>query len=138
MGYYTNYDLSYELPEETDNSTQELEEFTERAKELNIIIPEGLTINRQSLVNQLDEALDEDTEYGPYRDFLGGYNVACKWYNHETEMKCLSEKFSTVLFILKGKGEEAGDLWIKYFKHGKMQVCKVIITYDPFDEGKLK
>ena len=137
MGYYTNFNLSYKLPNEEDTSTQELEEFKKQAEEQGIEVPEGLVVNRQTLQDKLDEALEEDTEYGPYRLFLCGYGDDCKWYEHETEMLSLSRKFPTILFTLKGEGEVAGDLWIKYFKGGKIQVCVATITYDEFDESLL-
>ncbi len=61
-----------------------------------------------------------------------------KWYCHENDMKILSNKFPDVLFELDGYGEEQGDIWRKYFKNGKMQKSVGKITYEPFDEGKLK
>lgn len=72
----------------------------------------------------LSYALDEDGD-------------SCKWYNHEDDMLRLSREFPDILFELHGEGEEAGDLWRKYFKNGKVQRCPAIITYDAFDESKL-
>lgn len=61
-----------------------------------------------------------------------------KWYNHEDFMKTLSKKFPVTLFILEGLGEEQPDMWKKYFKDGKMQVCRAIISFEDFDGAKLK
>jgi hypothetical protein len=53
-------------------------------------------------------------------------------------MKKLSEEFPDVLFCLEGKGEENGDLWVAYYKNGKTQMCQSEVTYEPYDESKLK
>lgn len=66
--------------------------------------------------------LDPDG-YDPFED-------SCKWYDHEKDMKALSVQFPAYAFFLSGEGEEAGDLWKKYFFRGKMQVAKAKITYD--------
>lgn len=63
---------------------------------------------------------------------------SCKWYRHEIDMKAFSTLFPNLIFRLTGEGEDPGDIWKKYFKDGKVQVCHAKITYDPFDEGKLK
>jgi hypothetical protein len=70
-----------------------------------------------------------------------GYNPfesSCKWYNHDIDMKNYSLQYPNVRFTLNGEGEENGDIWFKYYKNGKVQVCKAIITYDDFDETKLQ
>lgn len=62
---------------------------------------------------------------------------SCKWYEHEDDMKRLSLKFPDVLFTLRGEGEESGDVWVKYFKEGKMQVSKAEVKLEPFDATRL-
>lgn len=49
----------------------------------------------------------------------GGEGV--KWYGHDSDMLALSSKYPTVVFILDGKGEEAGDQWRKFYVAGKME-----------------
>ena len=62
----------------------------------------------------------------------------CKWYDHEADMKIFSALFPEVLFMLRGEGEESEDIWMKYFQAGKMQIAKATISFEPFDEKKLK
>jgi len=61
-----------------------------------------------------------------------------KWYTHEDDMKKLSKKYSNIIFVLEGVGQDDQDIWIKYFKDSKMQVCKAKITFDEYDENKLE
>lgn len=70
-------------------------------------------------------------------DFWIKETDTCKWYRHEEDMKALSRHFPTLVFMLEGEGEEAKDLWIKYFKNGKMQACPAKITYDEYNPSKL-
>jgi hypothetical protein len=69
----------------------------------------------------------------PLREKVPGVKYApsdeAKWYAHEADMLSLSQGYPSVLFTLRGEGEEPGDLWQKYFKDGKMQVAKAVITY---------
>ena len=61
-----------------------------------------------------------------------------KWYDHEEEMKTLSIEFPGILFRLDGEGEDQGDVWVKYFKNGKIQSCYTeTFLDDTFDENKL-
>lgn len=61
------------------------------------------------------------------------YGNGWKWYNHEEDIRKVSLRFPDVLFTLHGVGEEYPDIWIKYFKNGKMQRRDAIITFEPFD-----
>lgn len=82
-----------------------------------------------------DEEFD-DIFYGLERD--GRTYDSVKWYQHEKDMKELSEKFPDVVFELSGEGEENGDIWKKYFKNGKMQACHAKIVFDEFNEELLR
>lgn len=79
-----------------------------------------------------------DTDYGKLSSFIGGYGESIKWYEHESDMKGFSKRFPDVVLTLHGEGEESGDIWIKYFKNGKMQKVEAQIVFAPFDEGQLK
>lgn len=60
-----------------------------------------------------------------------------RWYDYENDMRSFSIQYPKLIFKLYGEGDADGNTWLKYFKNGKMQYSKAIITYEPFDEGKL-
>jgi hypothetical protein len=62
----------------------------------------------------------------------------CTWYEHEKDLKEFSKKYPSIVFELSGIGEEHDDIWNKYFKNGKMQSCIAHITFEKYDEDKLK
>ena len=80
------------------------------------------------------EEIQKQTGYYISEDYSEDY----KWYDNEDDMKLHSSQHPDLLFVLYGEGEESGDLWVKYFKNGKMQRCNAIITYEEFDESKLQ
>lgn len=65
------------------------------------------------------------------------FDEAVKWYDHEKDMREYSKKFPENLFILEGRGENSDDLWIKYFKNGKMQAGKKEVVFEKFNASKL-
>ena len=142
MGYYTRYELSYELPEE-DNSSA-VNEFIQECREKGIEIPADVRVSfdeQLGLEIQLEQVLNQDDfgeGYGPLINFVNGNADSCKWYDHEKDMIQLSKLFPSVKFTLRGEGEEAGDLWIRYFLDGKKQVCQARIVFDEFDPEKLQ
>jgi hypothetical protein len=88
--------------------------------------------------------ISEHLDYGSIKKEISnaaGYTYLwsnpVKWYEHEKEMREFSKKYPEVVFTLHGEGEESGDLWIKYFKNGKMQTSKARIEYDSYDESLL-
>lgn len=84
------------------------------------------------------EALKEKEVVGyALDDFLETYD-SVKWYDHEQDMKEVSKQFPDIIFELHGEGEDTGDIWDKYFKNGKIQVCRAEIVIPPFDESKLE
>ena len=89
---------------------------------------EHLIPKLREVVEEADYALDEE----------GGTESTCKWYDHENDLKGFSKICAGTLFTLHGEGEESGDIWVKYFKDGKMQECPARITFDEYDESKLK
>lgn len=61
-----------------------------------------------------------------------------KWYDNVDHCVKVSKMFPDELITVEGVGEEEGDMWKAYYKNGKRQKCKAIITFEPFDESKLK
>jgi len=62
---------------------------------------------------------------------------SCKWYNHESDLRRFSAIHPQALFKLSGEGEDSGDIWIEYYRAGKMQRCTAKITFDEFDCDEL-
>lgn len=83
----------------------------------------------ESLIEELrdesdgaDWCLGEDAESG-------------RWYEHEDELLAFSARKPGWVFTLKGQGEDAGDVWVKYFCEGRIQHAPA--KFDAFDETKL-
>lgn len=89
------------------------------------------TIDDEVLAKELTEVSGYDWEDDLY---LG----EAKWYDWQKHMKSVSKMHPDTLFTLEGEGEEHGDMWIAFFKSGKMQMEKAKITFGDFDETKLK
>ncbi len=53
-----------------------------------------------------------------------------KWYGHEEEMQEISTKYPETTFKLRGEGEENADVWVKFFKNGKVVTRRVDFTID--------
>lgn len=64
---------------------------------------------------------NEETFYGINSDGSSAEEV--KWYDHDKDIIALSKQFKDVLFTLSGEGEEAEDIWKKYFQNGKKNNC---------------
>lgn len=100
------------------------------------------TIYELDIVNgdeNLIEALRDYREDARYAITGNGEAwYSSQWYGHEKDLRSFSLLHPDALFKLSGKGEESGDLWIKYYKNGKMQSCKAKIVFDEFNADYLQ
>lgn len=80
----------------------------------------------------------EEAEWAISED--GSSEQDTSWHSEEEDMREISKKYPDVLFEMSRDGtmNSSDDLAIIYYKGGKMQECPAIITYDEFDESKLK
>lgn len=85
-------------------------------------------------VENYEAVMEEIQEISGYTFESDGRLYGMKWYDHDEDMKKLSKNHPNVLFELSVEG----DIWIKYFKNGKMQEVRGVITFEPFDESKMK
>lgn len=93
-----------------------------------------------SVVNNFGDSFSEFAEFIESHRFyaIWNYNRLAKWKNHEADMRFLSKKFPSLIFKLEGMGESITDIWVKYFKEGKMQLCRAVISFEPFSEDELE
>lgn len=121
MGYQTRYKLSWTGQSETTKATCPhcggTGSITIRDPIREVIEKEKLVEGDETIAAMLDEPV--------------------KWYLHEDDLVTLSKRFPDVVFTLHGVGEEPEDIWIKYFKGGKVQTEKAEFKIASFDEAKL-
>jgi hypothetical protein len=135
MGYYTRYSLKVERKQLHEYEKERINKIKTQAKEtedpdVKRILEEGVYKLEQEAYFGPGEKIAKEIGYNPCDD-------SCKWYDHESDMASFSKKYPESLFVLKGEGEESGDIWIKYFLNGKMQRAEAKITFEEFDESKL-
>ena len=120
MGYYTRHNLNiHQIDDEIIDNNETL---------------------RQDLEKKINKAIEEDdnlyyTVGSVTEDWICD---DCKWYNSRKDMIEFSKSFPNVVFELEELGESHEDMWKSYFKNGKYQECKAIITYEDYDPNKLK
>ncbi len=85
--------------------------------------------------NLIDICKEEISKLADYSDC---FDESIKCYEHEENMREYSLLHPDTLFKLSGIGEENGDLWHEYYLNGKMQRVNAVITFEEFDESKLK
>lgn len=88
--------------------------------------------NSQEVINAIHEIADYPI-YG-----TGGKIQGAKWYDNEKDCLEVSKKFPDQVIVVQGEGEEAGDIWMAYYKNGKSFKAEAVITFELFDESKLK
>ena len=139
MVYYTNYTLDIEIPREILN--KEIDKckcnisFPYNAKFCHQCGNKIESLSIEYVINDFRE-VNESAAYAIGQD--GCPRVSCKWYEHQTDLALFSKKYPDLLFILRGEGEEPGDLWVFFAKNGKAYKDKAKIVFEEFDAKKLK
>ena len=123
MGYETRYSLEVRL---MAASMKAVKGVDSNGNPATVFIPD--TIDTEALIREVQTA----------SGYAYLFSDACKWYNHQEQLLKISKKYPNALFVLSGEGENNDDLWIKYFKNGKMQKRIAQITYEPLDLEKLR
>lgn len=67
-----------------------------------------------------------------------GDGESYKWYEHDDEMKKVSEKYRDIVFILDGDGEESGDIWRAFYLNGHVHKWCLEIKLPEWSEGILR
>lgn len=121
MGYHTYYTLEHDATDEERKGH----------------------VHEAILGGALSEAFDyTGLVTAPPRNLYKGNVDEARWYEHEKDMRAFSVRFPEILFTLRGIGEdhthERPDIWIKYFKAGKMQEARIQPVFDAFSEAKLR
>lgn len=127
MGYYTRYKLDFYSDAEG----------TERFDQIDRVVGDLENLKSDAeLAKEFGFQYDWESEalHDIYTDQAGSMT----FYYHEEPMRALSKRHPDVICILSGEGEEAGDIWKKYFKNGKMQECRARIEFDEYDEDLLE
>jgi hypothetical protein len=140
MGYYTNYKLVIDIKEPTRTSLEETLKGYSKEELIDVIINKKEigpgVLDADALMRRIIEEDESDyLQYALGSDGTGGDR--CKWYEHHDQMLAISKKYPDALFTLSGEGEEAGDIWTKYYRAGKSQQAQATIIVDEFDESKL-
>ena len=96
MGYYTIFKLSAKDSEITDDMKKELSTIN------------SYYFDNMNLIDELVEGWFE-----------------AKWYDYVDNMKMLSLKFPTIVFILEGDGEENDDILIQINLYNEISRVKI-------------
>lgn len=86
--------------------------------------------------DEIIATLRQENEYAEYAlTSDGDTNNACKWYDACQDIRAFSEKYPGKLFILRGYGEEATDVWIAYFLEGNAYQKVAQMVYPTYGEA---
>lgn len=83
--------------------------------------------------------IDHETGIGEISGYGNPFDGSgIKWYDYQTDLIKYSHLFPNTLFIISGEGEHPGDMWRHYFKNGLQWWVGAEITFEEFNETKLK
>lgn len=113
MGYYTNYEVTFENIEDNQKEAA-----------------------RQELINscpELTDAIIDDKGEQELEELIVKYNkvfLRAKWYNCEAELSKFTEKFPEARVTVRGHGE--GDqMWVGYIKAGQVAIYPAVLPESP-------
>jgi hypothetical protein len=90
---------------------------------------------------ELNDELTGDKNSGSYigyfDQYMNGYYLSGKWYDHTEDMIALSLRYPEYVFQLEGDGEETGDHWVMYFRNGQYYTVQLSVQIPLFDPSKL-
>lgn len=74
-----------------------------------------------------------DEGYCP--DDFTGYAYFCtydegKWYDYDEDLLTLSTAFPHLIFRLEGHGEDADDIWQRYYQNNVVDYCPGAIVFE--------
>lgn len=140
MGYNTKFDLDITDASGHYVSVPELRDEIQTAIKLDSLSARELAKYRSDYIAHARKVAKQlkDRQEIDYCLSACESGEPIKWYEHEGDCRALSKAFPGYLFEIRGAGEEAGDLWVRYYRNGKVQVAKATITYEPFNEKLLK
>jgi hypothetical protein len=110
MGYYTNYEVTFENIEDNLKETA-----------------------RQELINscpELTSAIIDDKGEQELKELIVKYNkvyLRAKWYGCETELAKFTEKITEARVTVRAHGEDIGDEWVAYAKAGQVEVYPAVL-----------
>ena len=100
----------------------------------------------EEVARKLAETVDETSHGDPQFDInssvwhgvlIGEHDDT--WYNHEENMRALSQIWPNVFFTLTGIGQDQDDHWVEYHTNGKIQrLERPQWEPDAFDPSKLE
>lgn len=136
MGHNTRYKIKTGGKPFGEEELKEIEQLEKEAEALSgklreIALSAIAEKRKRNLSDSPESLISNVVGYNPFYD-------ECKWYEHDKHMREVSKNNPGTIFILEGEGEESGDIWKKYYLNGKCQEARAIITFEPFDEKKLK
>jgi len=92
----------------------------------------------QDYLGDLQNAIEKQSDYTFDNDGTEIYSDgSIKWYEHSKDMENVSKLFPDLVLQVDGEGEESGDIWTTFWKDGKYQQAKRVVTVEDYDESKL-
>ncbi len=135
MGYYTRHKLKVFDWERAEDKTDEFRQVRQMMKAASLL-PGPKSIFSEEFLNKMRSAqvafalLDKRA----WECIEAALNEGdSQQWNEHNDMIALSKAFPDYVFELSGEGEEAGDVWTKWFCRGKHQGGKAEIVLPKFD-----